>query len=162
MSDMKNICLTTWLSSCWNMKFIKMMTQTALLISASYLLNFLNPSWSPLSCHSKNKAADQKRSHDNSQKIELLVNLFKKWSSFNQHLFFISDLDLISSIANTTSLSSVNFSYLISILSHLSLILLHSHSIHSCASCILLSLRTVTFFSKETFVTDMMPWRHSI
>src|SRR5438046_711402 len=58
---------------------------------------------------------------------------------------------LFSLIANTASLF-----FLILFQFYLITVLLLFHSILSCASCILLSLRMMTFFKKKTFVTDIM------
>src|SRR5437667_6639068 len=49
-----------------------------------------------------------------------------------------------------------SFYFLILLQFYLITVLLLFHSILSCASCILLSLRMATFFKKETFVTDTM------
>src|SRR5204862_4878914 len=58
-----------------------------------------------------------------------------------------------------TAVYTHSFYFLILSQFYLTTVLLLFHSILSCASCILLSSRTVTFFKKEAFVTDTaLPW----
>ena len=58
-----------------------------------------------------------------------------------------------------TAVYTHSFYFLILSQFYLTTVLLLFHSILSCASCILLSLRTATFFKKETFVMNtVLPW----
>ena len=125
------------------MKFIKMMIQITLLIFASYLLNLLNFSWSSQKHHSKNKTASQERSHDNLEELSCW-STHSKIISFQSTSVFCLSLDLISSFANTASLFFLILSWF-----YLITVLLLFHSILSCASCILLSLKTATFFKRN-------------
>ena len=55
------------------------------------LCNFLNLSQFLLSCHSKNEVTNLKKSHDNFQKIELLISLFKN-NLFSINICFLLEL----------------------------------------------------------------------
>ena len=110
---------------------------------------------SQLICCSKNNAASQSEWHD----IHFILILNKACDlsySFDIHVLNEAhDLPAVR-MQQSTLIHSI---FLILSQFYLTTVLLLFHSILSCASCILLSLRTVTFFKKKTFVTDtVLSW----
>ena len=94
-----------------------------------------------LICSSKNSIASQSKqyeAHDLSYSFD--IHVLNKACDFSA-----------ARMQQSTLIHSI---FLILLQFYLITVLLLFHSISSCASCILLSLRTVTFFKKKTFVMN--------
>ena len=120
---------------------------------------------SQLICHSKNNIASQNKQHD--IHFILILNEACDFSySFDIHVLneahdfsYSFDIHVLNEAhdfpAVRMQLSTLIHSiFLILPQFYLTTVLLRFHSSLSCASCILLSLRTTTFFKKETFVMN--------
>ena len=142
MSDMRKIFLTVSSSSCWSMRFVITVTQirSAIFTNCSLWVR-QNSQMSQLICSSKNSAASQSKQHE----------AHDLSYSFSIHVL---NEACDSSAVRTQQSTLIHSIFLILLQFYLTTVLLLFHSILSCASCILLSSRTATFFKKEAFVTN--------
>src|SRR6266487_4087989 len=113
-----------------------MMTRMQSMIPGSVDPRQLQPS-----CHSKNSAASQSKQH----------GAHDLSYSFGIHVLNEAHAPPAARTQQSTLIHSI---FLILFQFYLTTVLLFFHSILSCASCILLSLRMMTFFKKEAFVMN--------